>query len=54
MSEALSQCFDEPKIVIHSGGHYLPASTPQKHEYQSFFKVQVLQKEHREPDNRKE
>ncbi|ENN72434.1 hypothetical protein YQE_10925, partial [Dendroctonus ponderosae] len=54
MSEALSLCFDEPRVARHSGGHYLPASAPQKHEYQSFFKVQLLQKGHREPDNRKE
>lgn len=45
MSEALSNCFEEPVIVRHGGGHYLPASAPQKHEYQKFFKLRLLHKQ---------
>lgn len=48
MSEALSNCFEEPVIVKHPGGHYLPAAAPQKHEYQKFIKLMLLQKQHRE------
>lgn len=48
MSEALSTCFEDPKVVRHPGGHYLPAAAPQKHDYQSFFKLQLLQKQYRE------
>lgn len=47
MSEALSNCFENPVIVRHQGGHYLPASAPQKSDYQKFFKTQVLQKHFR-------
>ncbi|CAH0552761.1 unnamed protein product [Brassicogethes aeneus] len=46
MSEALSYCFEEPTIVKHPGGHFLPASQPQKHEYQKFFKLQLLRKQY--------
>lgn len=48
MSEALSNCFEEPVIIRHPGGHYLPAGAPQKHEYQKFFKLQLLQKQYGE------
>ncbi|KAG5886373.1 hypothetical protein JTB14_034906 [Gonioctena quinquepunctata] len=48
MSEALSNCFEEPIIVKHPGGHYLPATAAQKHEYQKFFKIQLWHKEYRE------
>jgi len=42
MSEALSNCFENPLVVRHEGGHYLPASAPQKHDYQKFFKHQWI------------
>ncbi|XP_028140910.1 esterase AGAP003155 [Diabrotica virgifera virgifera] len=45
MSEALSNCFEEPFIVRHPGGHYLPASAPQKSDYQKFIKLQLLKKQ---------
>lgn len=45
MSNALSESFENPIVVKHPGGHYLPANATQKHEYQKFFKVQLLQKE---------
>lgn len=48
LSEGLSLCFEEPVVVKHPGGHYLPAAATQKHEYQKFFKLQVLQKQYRE------
>ncbi|XP_057658889.1 esterase AGAP003155 isoform X2 [Diorhabda carinulata] len=44
MSEALSNCFEDPVIVKHPGGHYLPAAAAQKHDYQKFIKLQLLQK----------
>ena len=53
MSEDLSNCFEDPIIVRHEGGHYLPATAAQKHEYQKFFKVQLLQKIHREQSEHK-
>ncbi|XP_066142044.1 esterase AGAP003155 [Euwallacea fornicatus] len=54
MSEALSQCFENPKVVRHPGGHYLAASALQKHDYQSFFKLQLLRKQHREAGTKEE
>ncbi|KAJ8936751.1 hypothetical protein NQ314_012171 [Rhamnusium bicolor] len=45
---SLSNCFEEPVVVKHPGGHYLPASSAQKHEYQKFFKLQQLQKQYGE------
>lgn len=45
MSEDLESCFgDDPVVVTHDGGHYLPASAAQKHVYQKFFKTCMLQK----------
>lgn len=46
MSIALSECFENAVVVRHEGGHYLPATAAQKHNYQKFFKIQLLQKEH--------
>nr|CAH7744883.1 unnamed protein product [Callosobruchus chinensis] len=48
MSEALSNSFEDPVIVRHPGGHFLPASAAQKHQYQKFFKLQLLQKQCKE------
>lgn len=45
MSKSLSECFEEPIVITHTGGHYLPATALQKHEYQKFFKLRLLQKE---------
>lgn len=46
MSKALRDVFDsDPVTVIHEGGHYVPASAAQKHEYQKFFKSMHLQKQ---------
>ncbi|RUS79726.1 hypothetical protein EGW08_012499 [Elysia chlorotica] len=38
MSEELLQYFDNPKVWIHPGGHFVPATGPQKHMYVDFFK----------------
>ncbi|XP_076259545.1 esterase AGAP003155 [Rhynchophorus ferrugineus] len=54
MSEALALCFKDPLIVRHGGGHYVAASSAQKHEYQKFFKLQVLQKRYREQQEEKQ
>nr|CAI5845193.1 unnamed protein product [Callosobruchus analis] len=48
MSEALSNSFEDPVIVRHPGGHFLPASAAQKHQYRKFFKLQLLQKQCKE------
>lgn len=48
MSEALSNCFEEPMIVVHEGGHYLPATAAQKSTYQKFIKLQLFRKQCRE------
>lgn len=39
MSKALAEGFLEPEIAVHSGGHYLPASSLQKKVYQDFIKA---------------
>lgn len=49
MSESLVTVFDyDPIMVAHDGGHYLPASSIQKHAYQKFFKTCLLQKQYNE------
>ena len=37
MSEDLLQYFTEPVILTHTGGHFIPASAPQKKVYLSFL-----------------
>lgn len=44
MSEALSNSFENPLIVKHDGGHYLPANSIHKQFYQKFIKTQLLSK----------
>lgn len=46
MSRDLAEAFSNAVVVEHAGGHYVPASSPQKHEYQKFFKLQLLQRDH--------
>lgn len=48
MSVHLASLFQEaePTVVIHDGGHYLPANGSQKHDYQKFFKLCLLQKQY--------
>lgn len=41
MSEALAQHFSDPLILTHPGGHFLPASAPQKEVYVNFFQDQL-------------
>lgn len=38
MSSDLASCFDNPMVVTHPGGHYLPATATQKHDFQAFIK----------------
>lgn len=46
MSRELRDAFDSsPVTVCHDGGHYVPASAAQKHEYQKFVKLMHLQKQ---------
>lgn len=37
LSEALAECFVEPKILKHSGGHYFAATTAQRPVYVETF-----------------
>ncbi|CAH1155183.1 unnamed protein product [Phaedon cochleariae] len=53
MSEALSHCFEDPSVVKHPGGHYLPAVAAQKHDYQKFFKLMLLQKQYKDQQSEK-
>lgn len=46
MSEALSNSFENPLVVKHEGGHYLPASALQKDDYQKFIRTQLFIKKH--------
>ncbi|KAK9876346.1 hypothetical protein WA026_012655 [Henosepilachna vigintioctopunctata] len=39
MSVALSNCFENPVIVRHEGGHFVPASSKEKEAYQNFFRT---------------
>lgn len=50
MSIELSELYQEaePIIVVHEGGHYVPANGQQKHDYQKFFKLCLLQKQYLE------
>lgn len=52
MSRELRDAFDSsPATVCHEGGHYVPASAAQKHEYQKFIKSMYLQKQARSKQN---
>lgn len=46
MSKELCSVFNDATVVQHPGGHYLPASAPQKSIYQEFFKKMIQRKEH--------
>ncbi|CAI5794617.1 Esterase OVCA2 [Podarcis lilfordi] len=37
MSRQLASCFAEPVSLIHTGGHFVPASAPQKKAYLEFL-----------------
>lgn len=41
MNLALAECFDEPNVLSHSGGHYFPATVNQKPIYIDFFQDQL-------------
>lgn len=41
MNLALAECFDEPNVLSHSGGHYFPATSNQKQIYIDFFQDQL-------------
>jgi hypothetical protein len=44
MSEELLQYFVNPTILQHTGGHFIPASSPQKKVYLEFFKAMIARK----------
>jgi len=41
ISVRLEQAFENPTIVHHAGGHYLPASANEKQSYVNFFQDQL-------------
>ncbi|KAJ6632645.1 Esterase [Pseudolycoriella hygida] len=41
MSEELSDIFQDPKILKHSGGHYFPSTTQQKEFYRKYLQEQL-------------
>ncbi|XP_067667059.1 esterase OVCA2-like [Haliotis asinina] len=44
MSEALLSCYKEPVILQHPGGHFIPASSPQKQIYLQFLDKMTVMK----------
>lgn len=44
MSEDLLQYFVEPKVLQHEGGHFIPASAPQKKVYTEFLQDMLERK----------
>lgn len=44
MSEHLLQYFKDPKILQHKGGHFIPASGPQKNGYLEFLDNMISKK----------
>lgn len=52
MSVKLRSVFDvSPAVVVHPGGHCVPADPAQKHAYQKFFKMMYLQKQRKDDEN---
>ncbi|XP_053373634.1 esterase OVCA2-like [Mercenaria mercenaria] len=47
MSEDLLQYFIEPRILQHDGGHFIPASAPQKKVYTEFLQEMLDRKQNK-------
>lgn len=43
MSKSLANCFEEPTIVEHLGGHYFAAKAIQRPHYVDFFKKRLIE-----------
>lgn len=43
MSKSLANCFEEPTIVEHLGGHYFAATAIQRPHYVDFFKQRLIE-----------
>lgn len=43
MSKSLANCFEEPTIVEHLGGHYFAATSIQRPHYVDFFKKRLIE-----------
>lgn len=43
MSKTLANCFDEPTMVEHLGGHYFAATAQQRPHYIEFFKKRLIE-----------
>jgi hypothetical protein len=37
MSEELTGYFEDPKVLYHGGGHYVPATSKEKGHYNQFL-----------------
>jgi hypothetical protein len=48
MSEDLLQHYKEPVVLQHQGGHFIPASSPQKKVYQEFLDQMIARKKTKE------
>lgn len=44
MSEDLLQCYKEPMVLQHAGGHFIPASSAQKKKYVEFLDLMIARK----------
>ena len=43
-SEALLDFFEQPKVIRHDGGHYVPATSKQKASYLEFLQERLKEK----------
>ena len=48
MSEELLQQYKEPKVLNHSGGHFIPATSQQKKVYLEFIDMIIERKKLKE------
>ena len=37
MSEELTTYFESPQVMLHAGGHYVPATSKEKRSYSNFI-----------------
>ncbi|XP_071157615.1 esterase OVCA2-like [Mytilus edulis] len=44
MSEDLLQCYKEPMVLQHTGGHFIPAASAQKKKYLEFLDLMIARK----------
>lgn len=42
MSKTLADCFEDPTIIQHAGGHYFAATATQRPKYTDFLRAQLI------------